>query len=179
MTTLCYDSPVGQLLVAARDGHIVEISFTEADTRPKFCRAAQPAGSAASQEPAAAISPGDTAVAQACIAELEAYFAGKLKDFTVPIKLTGTDFRKKVWTALMNIPYGQTISYKQLAINIGQPSAVRAVGGANNNNPISIIVPCHRVIGADGALVGYGGGLGNKEFLLELEKLGLPNFTQQ
>ena len=168
MTTLCYDSPIGPLLVAAENGYIVEISFMEADTRPKFNRLVLPAA-AASHESADEQSH-DIAVAQACVAELEAYFAGKLKEFTVPVKLDGTDFRKRVWAALMDIPYGQTISYKQLAQNIGQPSAVRAVGGANNGNPISIIVPCHRVIGADGSLVGYGGGLNNKIFLLELEK---------
>jgi len=159
MTSLCYDSPIGPLLVVEADGHIVEISFMEADTRQKFRQTERPL-----------CQPNAAAVATACIKELEAYFAGKLQTFTVPIKLNGTDFRKRVWEALMAIPYGQTISYKELAQNIGQPNASRAVGGANNNNPVSIIVPCHRVIGADGSLVGYGGGLNNKVFLLEHEK---------
>jgi len=159
MKSLCYDSPIGPLLVVEDNGHIVEISFMEADTRQKFYKTKRPAHQ-----------PSGAGVATACIKELEAYFAGKLQKFTVPIKPDGTDFRKRVWAALMDIPYGQTISYKQLAQNIGQPSASRAVGGANNNNPISIIVPCHRVIGADGSLTGYGGGLDNKTFLLELEK---------
>ena len=159
MVSLCYDSPIGPLLVVEEDGHIVEISFMEADTRQKFRQTERPQG----QQSGAT-------VAAACVKELESYFSGKLQKFTVPIKLTGTDFRKRVWAALVNIPYGQTISYKQLAENIGQPGASRAVGGANNNNPISIIVPCHRVIGADGSLTGYGGGLDNKTFLLELEK---------
>jgi len=88
----------------------------------------------------------------------------------VPIRLKGTNFRMRVWAALMTIPYGETISYKELAQRIGQPSAIRAVGGANHHNPVSIIVPCHRVIGANGTLTGYGGGLNNKEFLLALEK---------
>ncbi|MCL2378998.1 MAG: methylated-DNA--[protein]-cysteine S-methyltransferase [Defluviitaleaceae bacterium] len=161
MISIRYDSPIGPLLVVEEDGHIVEISFMEADTRQKFHRAYEP------QEQI-----NNAPAAKSCIKELEAYFAGKLQKFTVPIRLNGTDFRKRVWTALMAIPYGQTISYKELAQNIGQPGAARAVGGANNNNPISIIVPCHRVIGADGALVGYGGGLKNKTFLLELEKRG-------
>ena len=159
MTSLCYDSPLGPLLIVEQDSHITEISFMEADTRQKFHTTQRPFRQ-----------PSNAATATACIKELEAYFAGKLQKFTVPIKLNGTDFRKRVWQALLDIPYGQTISYKQLAHNIGQPNASRAVGGANNNNPISIVVPCHRVIGANGAMVGYGGGLNNKIFLLELEK---------
>ena len=166
MTLLNYDSPIGPLLIAAEDGHIVEISFMEADTREKYRRPALHENNEQASNTDAAV---------ACIAELEAYFAGKLQVFTVPIKPTGTDFRKRVWAALMDIPYGKTISYKELAVSIGQPNASRAVGGANNNNPISIIVPCHRVIGADGSLTGYGGGLDNKTFLLELEKKSLSN----
>ena len=157
MTSSIYNSPIGPLLIAEEDGCITEISFMAADTREKYRKETPP-----TQPP--------TGVIAACIAELEAYFAGKLQDFTIPINLTGTDFRKRVWAALMTIPYGQTISYKELAQRIGQPSAMRAVGGANNHNPISIIVPCHRVIGANGALVGYGGGLDKKQFLLEHEK---------
>ena len=160
--SICYNSPIGSILVAEEDGHIIEISFMEADTRPEFRRTAQP------HEPA-----GSAPVAAACIEELKAYFAGKLQVFTVPIKPMGTDFRMRVWEALMTIPYGETISYKELAARIGQPKASRAVGGANNHNPISIIVPCHRVIGANGALIGYGGGLGNKEFLLNHERMVL------
>jgi len=159
MISLCYDSPIGPLSIVEEDGYIIEISFMEADTRQKFRREERPAHQ-----------PNDATAASACIKELEAYFAGTLQKFTVPIKPNGTDFRKRVWEALMAIPYGKTISYKELAQNIGQPSASRAVGGANNNNPISIIVPCHRVIGANGALVGYGGGLDNKTFLLEHER---------
>ena len=159
MISQCYNSPIGPLLIIEEAGYITEVSFMEADTRQKFRRVERPA-----------CQQNDAAVAKACIKELEAYFAGTLKKFTVPIKPSGTDFRKRVWEALMAIPYGKTISYKELARNIGQPGASRAVGGANNSNPISIIVPCHRVIGANGALVGYGGGLGNKTFLLNLEK---------
>lgn len=101
--------------------------------------------------------------------QLAAYFEGKLRNFDLPISLKGTPFREKTWNALIKIPYGEVISYKELALSIENPKAVRAVGGANNKNPIVIIVPCHRVIGADGKLVGYGGGLSKKKFLLNLE----------
>lgn len=102
--------------------------------------------------------------------ELEEYFAGKRKEFTVPIDLCGTPFQKMVWQELLKIPYGETRSYKDIAMAIDAPKAVRAIGGANHNNPIPIIVPCHRVIGSNGALVGYGGGLSVKEKLLALEQ---------
>lgn len=103
-------------------------------------------------------------------AELGEYFAGKRKIFTVPILLYGTPFQKQVWQALLTIPYGQTRSYKDIAVQIGRPLAYRAVGMANHDNPLSIIVPCHRVVGADGSLTGYGGGLSIKEMLLHLEQ---------
>ena len=101
--------------------------------------------------------------------ELDAYFLGKLRAFTVPLTPQGTEFQKRAWIALTKIPYGETRSYGQQAHLIGQPSAVRAIGAANGKNPIGIIVPCHRVIGANGSLTGYAGGLHNKEFLLKLE----------
>lgn len=102
--------------------------------------------------------------------ELHEYFDGKRKDFTVPLHLVGTDFQKKVWNELMNIPYGCTRSYKQQALALGNLAAIRAVAGANGMNKIAIVVPCHRVIGDDGKLVGYGGGLWRKKKLLELER---------
>ncbi len=101
--------------------------------------------------------------------ELDAYFARALRTFAVPIAPQGTIFQRRVWTALTGIPYGATRTYAQQAHAIGQPAAVRAVGAANGRNPISIIVPCHRVIGADGAMTGYAGGLGAKRLLLDLE----------
>ncbi len=101
--------------------------------------------------------------------QLEAYFAGDLKEFDLPLAPRGTDFQMSVWKALRSIPYGETISYGALAERIGNPKAVRAVGGANGKNPIAIIVPCHRVIGSDGTLTGFGGGLPIKEKLLALE----------
>lgn len=101
--------------------------------------------------------------------ELDEYFAGQRREFDLPLSLHGTAFQLRVWEALCRIPYGETRSYKHLAAMIGQPSACRAVGGANHHNPVSIIVPCHRVIGADGGLGGYGGGTDKKRFLLRLE----------
>jgi methylated-DNA-[protein]-cysteine S-methyltransferase len=106
--------------------------------------------------------------------ELEEYFARKRTVFTVPIAPEGTTFQQRVWSELQTIPYGETRSYSQLADAIGKRSAMRAVGAANGRNPISIIVPCHRVIGRDGTLVGYGGGLERKRFLLDLEQANGP-----
>ena len=103
------------------------------------------------------------------IKQLEEYFAGRLQAFTVPLDLEGTDFQRSVWQALQTIPYGVTASYGAIAKKIRNPKACRAVGAANGQNPVSIIVPCHRVIGHSGQLVGYGGGISIKEFLLELE----------
>jgi methylated-DNA-[protein]-cysteine S-methyltransferase len=101
--------------------------------------------------------------------QLDAYFAGELKEFALPLRSDGSPFQERVWLALRNIPYATTISYGELATRIGQPSAARAVGLANGQNPISIVVPCHRVIGANGSLTGYGGGLERKKVLLDLE----------
>jgi methylated-DNA-[protein]-cysteine S-methyltransferase len=106
-----------------------------------------------------------------CVEQIDEYFNGKRKKFTIEIQLQGTDFQKKVWKQLMKIPYGETVSYKDIAVSIGNKKAVRAVGGANNKNKIAIIVPCHRVIGSDGDLVGFGGGLWRKEWLLRHEKV--------
>ena len=112
------------------------------------------------------------------VEQLLEYFARKRTAFTVPIAPIGTAFQQRVWAALRTIPYGETRSYLQLAQSIGKPAAVRAVGAANGRNPISIIVPCHRVIGSDGTLIGYGGGLDRKRFLLELEQGTLPGPTR-
>jgi len=101
--------------------------------------------------------------------QLGAYFAGELTDFDVPLAPTGSGFQLAVWSALLRIPYGETASYGEIAAEVGRPDAVRAVGATNGRNPIAVIVPCHRVIGADGSLVGYGGGLPRKRLLLELE----------
>ncbi len=102
-------------------------------------------------------------------AQLADYFAGHRQVFDLPLTMTGSPFQRRVWRALQDIPYGETISYGELARRIGVPSAARAVGVANGHNPVCVIVPCHRVIGADGSLTGYGGGLERKRLLLELE----------
>ena len=112
----------------------------------------------------------ETALIKEAYQQLSEYLKGERKEFDLPLNPKGTDFQKRVWRALCNIPYGETRSYKQIAKAVGNSKAVRAVGMANNRNPITIVVPCHRVIGADGKLVGYGGGLEMKEFLLRIEK---------
>ena len=162
---IVYDSQVGPLMIVEEDEHIVEITFARDGTRLMDAKSKINAERirTASEQSA-------SSVAKACVKELDAYFAGTLRCFSVPIKAHGTPFRMRVWEALKTIPYGETISYKELAEAINQPKAVRAVGGANHNNPISIIIPCHRVIGASGKLTGYGGGLENKALLLELER---------
>lgn len=108
--------------------------------------------------------------------QLEAYFAGELRQFDLRLEPAGTPFQQRVWGALREIPYGETVSYSELARRIGRPSAVRAVGAANARNPLAIVIPCHRVIGSDGRLVGYGGGLPAKSALLALERrvVGAP-----
>ena len=115
----------------------------------------------------------ETALIKEANRQLSEYLKGERRMFDLPLNPRGTDFQKRVWRALCDIPYGETRSYKQIAEAIGNPKAVRAVGMANNRNPITIVVPCHRVIGADGKLVGYGGGLEMKEFLLRLESCSL------
>lgn len=101
--------------------------------------------------------------------QLDEYFQAKREKFDLPLSVSGTPFQQDVWSALQQIPFGQTVSYSQIANRIGRPRAVRAVGAANGANPIPIVIPCHRVIGANGSLTGFGGGLPNKELLLELE----------
>lgn len=102
--------------------------------------------------------------------QLEEYFAGRRRSFDLPLALEGTAFQRRVWEALLNVGYGETVTYGQLADQLGQPTAARAVGLANGRNPVSIIVPCHRVIGSNGSLTGYGGGISNKQRLLDLER---------
>ncbi len=106
----------------------------------------------------------------ACMRQLDEYFKGRRKKFSVPLVLIGTDFQKAVWRQLKKIPFGQTASYGDVARAIGRPRAFRAVGNANNKNPIPLIIPCHRVIGSDGKLVGFGGGIWRKRWLLDHEK---------
>ncbi len=147
-------SPVGELMLAADDDalHVVQFANSRHEIRP---------GKDWIEGSNALI--GDTR------AQLLAYFAGKRHRFTLPMARRGTEFQEQVWQALMEIPWGQTWSYQQIADHIGNPRACRAVGAANGRNPVSIIRPCHRVIGADGSLTGYGGGLSTKKWLLQHE----------
>jgi methylated-DNA-[protein]-cysteine S-methyltransferase len=150
-----YSSPIGELLLTS-DG--------EALTGLYMC---QHRG-----KPAAAPDPGwrrDDTAFQSVREQLDAYFEGELRDFDFPLRMPGTPFQRLVWEGLRAIPYGSTVSYAELALRIGRSGASRAVGSANGRNPISIVVPCHRVIAADGTLGGYGGGLDRKEWLLEHE----------
>lgn len=157
MTTyyLLHDSPLGELLLVCNGEAITDLHITAGKYVP-------PVRSDWRRDE-------DHPVLQQARRELEAYFAGKLRTFSVPLAPRGTDFQMHAWAALSRIPYGETRSYGQQAQAIGRPKAVRAVGAANGKNPIGIIVPCHRVIGADGRMTGYAGGLENKEFLLKLE----------
>ena len=109
------------------------------------------------------------AILKPCVTELKEYFTGERKDFTISLDLSGSDFQLKVWNELLKIPYGTTISYLELAKRMGDARAMQAVGGANGANPVVILVPCHRVIGSNGRLVGYGGGIKRKKWLLEHE----------
>ena len=119
-------------------------------------------------------SDGGSEVLRQAIRQLKEYFAGERRSFDLPIHIAGTAFQEKVWRELKKIPYGETVSYGQIAANIGNPKASRAVGSANHNNPVSIVIPCHRVIGANGKLTGYGGGLDMKKMLLDLERNTKP-----
>lgn len=144
-----YASPIGAIEITAAESGILSLDFIDemkkSDVIPQILKD--------------------------CITELDEYFKGKRKEFTVNCELKGTDFQKKVWKALEEIPFGKTMSYKEIAEKIGNPKAVRAVGSANHNNKIAIIIPCHRVIGSSGKLTGYAGGLWRKEWLLNHEKL--------
>jgi methylated-DNA-[protein]-cysteine S-methyltransferase len=153
-----FDSPIGPLVVAAVDGAIVHLLLPNggqpAHVAPEWHRAPKKLGDVRAQ--------------------LAAYFAGKLIAFDFDLAPRGTDFQRRVWSELRRIPYGDTTSYAELARRIGNPNAMRAVGAANGANPIAIIVPCHRVIGHDGQLVGFGGGLPAKRWLLDHERHHAP-----
>ncbi len=156
------ETPVGCMAVAATARGICLLEFSGPERLDKqLARLRKIHG--------AAPSPGETAVMRQMRAQLDAYFAGTLREFTIPLDIAGTPFQQKVWGALRGIAYGETCSYADLAKSIGAPSAVRAVARANGDNPVSIVIPCHRVIGSDGALTGYGGGLWRKRALLERE----------
>lgn len=146
--TTYYPSPVGIMEIKGDDSAIASVLFVEQ------------AGEASAQIPQ---------VLQTCVQQFEAYFAGDLQAFTVPVQQSGTEFQQRVWQALKTIAFGQTFSYMDIALRMGDAKSIRAVGNANGKNKVNIIVPCHRVIGSNGKLVGYGGGLWRKQWLLEHE----------
>jgi methylated-DNA-[protein]-cysteine S-methyltransferase len=146
-------TPVGRLRLAGDEKGLRSISFQN-----RFPPAAPAESSLRTEEPF-----------REAIAQLEAYFAGALRRFDLPLAPEGTPFQREVWSELTAIPYGETVSYGGLARRLGRPAASRAVGAANGQNPIPIVIPCHRVIGADGSLTGFGGGLAIKRRLLDLE----------
>ena len=148
--TTGYQSPLAPMIIIADDEALLSLEFGSTEERD--------------QSP----------ILDRVKRELDEYWAGKRTVFTVPLNAVGTPFQQKVWQALLTIAYGETRSYGQIAAQIGNPKASRAVGMANNRNPISIIIPCHRVIGSDGRLVGYGGGLEKKVWLLDFEAAHAP-----
>jgi methylated-DNA-[protein]-cysteine S-methyltransferase len=156
-THVTIGSPVGPLTLVAAGGALACLYMEAQRHRPG---------------PAALGAPGDPADEPFARAarQLAAYFGGRLTRFELDLEPAGTPFQRRVWQALRGIPYGQTVSYGELAASIGAPAASRAVGLANGKNPLSIVVPCHRVVGSDGSLTGYGGGLDRKRFLLDLEQ---------
>ena len=139
--------PLGFLIIKSDGQFIAEISFSETDLQEQQT----------------------CAVLEKCKEQLKAYFSGKTTVFDLPLQPEGTEFQQKVWAELLKIPYGETITYMELAVRLGDPKAVRAVGTANGRNPIAILIPCHRVIGAGNKLTGYAGGIWRKKILLELE----------
>lgn len=143
-----YNSPIGILEIICSEDALQEISFVDEEKQIE----------------------NTNLIVKKVFNQLEEYFQGKRKEFDIKIELQGTDFQKQVWNQLIKIPHGKTASYKDVAIEINNEKAVRAVGNANNKNKIPIIIPCHRVIGANGKLVGYDGGLDKKQWLLEHEK---------
>jgi methylated-DNA-[protein]-cysteine S-methyltransferase len=143
------DSPIGELLLTAEDGALTRLSMSPFEIDPAWRHDPEALSDAATQ--------------------LEEYFAGERTEFELELSPEGTEFQRRVWAMLREIPYGETTTYGTLAGELGNPKTVRAVGLANGRNPIAVIIPCHRVIGADGSLTGFGGGLERKRALLDLE----------
>lgn len=152
------DSPIGELLLVG-DGRALHGLYMQAGNKPMKVRPSWRR---------------DDDAFEPVVAQLDQYFAGERREFDLPLEMAGSEFEQRVWRELREIPHGETISYGELARRIGEPDAARGVGWANGRNPIAVIVPCHRVIGANGKLVGYGGGLDNKRLLLELEAGVMP-----
>ncbi|EEA84543.1 methylated-DNA--[protein]-cysteine S-methyltransferase [Peptacetobacter hiranonis] len=146
----CYDTEIGRIKISEKDEKIIGLVFSDYKKEDEIEK--------------------ETDAIRKTYLQLKEYLSGKRKNFDIEIEMIGTEFQKKVWKELLNIPYGETRSYKDIAIAIGNGKACRAVGNANNKNPIAIIVPCHRVVGSNGSMTGYAGGLDIKEKLLKIEK---------
>jgi len=156
-----YKSPIGLLAVRGGERGVSAVTFVDALARgAKAARGERTVRTGKEPLPAALAD---------CLTQLDEYFLGRRRTFSVKLDLGGTAFQNKVWRALRAVRFGKTASYKDIARNVGNPAATRAVGGANHRNPVSIIVPCHRIVGSDGRLTGYGGGLWRKDWLLRHE----------
>lgn len=149
----CYDTEIGRIKISEKDEKIIGLVFSDYKKEDEIEK--------------------ETELIKKAYTQLEEYLSGKRTEFNIEIEMIGTEFQKKVWKELLNIPYGETRSYKDIAIAIGNEKACRAVGNANNKNPIAIIVPCHRVVGSNGSMTGYAGGLDIKEKLLKIEKYNI------
>ncbi|MEE0247695.1 methylated-DNA--[protein]-cysteine S-methyltransferase [Peptacetobacter hiranonis] len=149
----CYDTEIGRIKISEKDEKIIGFVFSDYKKEDEIEK--------------------ETDAIRKTYLQLKEYLSGKRKNFDIEIEMIGTEFQKKVWKELLNIPYGETRSYKDIAIAIGNGKACRAVGNANNKNPIAIIVPCHRVVGSNGSMTGYAGGLDIKEKLLKIEKYNI------
>lgn len=149
----CYDTDIGKIKISEKNGKIIGLGFYDYKKEDEIEK--------------------ETDYIKNTYIELKEYLSGKRKNFDIEIEMIGTDFQKKVWKELLNIPYGETRSYKDIAIAIGNEKSCRAVGNANNKNPIAIIVPCHRVVGSNGSMTGYAGGIDIKEKLLKIEKCNI------
>ena len=149
----CYDTEIGRIKISEKDEKIIGLVFSDYKKEDEIEK--------------------ETELIKKAYTQLEEYLSGKRTEFNIEIEMIGTEFQKKVWKELLNIPYGETRSYKDIAIAIGNGKACRAVGNANNKNPIAIIVPCHRVVGSNGSMTGYAGGLDIKEKLLRIEKYNI------
>lgn len=158
-----YESPVGPLLAQATENSLCGLSFCDADRLRERLQELR-------EQHASTLQASSNQVLNDLRVQLAEYFAGQRQVFSLPLRSPGTDFQERVWAALCEIPYGETWSYLQLAVRIGDALATRAVGYANGANPIAIVIPCHRVINADGGDGGYGGGLWRKRILLDLER---------
>jgi methylated-DNA-[protein]-cysteine S-methyltransferase len=145
-----YDTDIGKITIAEEDGYITHVLFSHENLPDSRVN--------------------ETALLKDAHKQISEYLKGERRSFDLPLSPSGTEFQQRVWKALTGIPYGETVTYEDIARKVGNEKACRAVGMANNRNPISLIIPCHRVIGKNGKLTGYGGGLGIKEYLLKLER---------